>query len=300
MTLSKTSLLATAVLAMGSAVSAQSSSTASYDQVAQIQLTFPAADLTPIPVPSSWLDIQGVLNVTFGDVAVSNIGDKLTVAQVQTAPTFRISSQTAAASGAGTFGGNSKFTVAFLDAGVAGKNVSTEVFCHYLGNNFTWDSSSGQLKNSTAARVAYGAPLPATNDGPHRYMQLVFQQFDNFTAPSSPAANAPIQRLELQDYYKSANGGLGKIVAANYIQIEVGQASAPSSTSAVSQASVTALAASKSSAASSKTGSSSAAGSSGSGSSSKGSNGAMSMLGGASMAGIIAMGTAAVVGAAML
>ncbi|CBQ67727.1 conserved hypothetical protein [Sporisorium reilianum SRZ2] len=302
MVFSKSSLLATAAaaLAMGSAVSAQSSSAASYDQVAQIQLTFPAAGLTPVPVPASWLDIQGVLNVTFGNVNVSNIGDKLTVAQVQTAPTFRISSQTAAAQSASTFGGSNKFTVAFLDAGVAGKNVSTEVFCHYLGNNFTWDSSTGLLRNQTAARVAYGAPLPATNDGPHRYMQLVFQQFDNFTAPANPAANAAIQRLQLQDYYNNARGGLGKIVAANYIQIEVGSAAAPSSTSAVSQASVTALAASKSSAAGSKTGSSSAAAASGSGSGSGKSNAAASMLGSVSMAGIVAVGSAALVGAVVL
>ncbi|TKY90554.1 hypothetical protein EX895_000552 [Sporisorium graminicola] len=299
MVFSKSSLLATAAaaLALGSVVSAQSSSAASYDQVAQIQLTFPAADLTPVPVPASWLDIQGVLNVTFGNVNVSNIGDRLTVAQVQTAPTFRISAQTAAAQSASTFGSNSKFTVAFLDAGVAGKNTSTEVFCHYLGNNFTWDSSTGQLRNQTAARVAYGAPQPATNDGPHRYMQLVFQQFDNFTAPATPAANAAIQRLELQDYYNSARGGLGKIVAANYIQIEVGQAAAPSSTSAVPQASVTALAASKSSAAGTKTGSSSAAGASGSGS---GPSAAASMLGSVPMAGIVAMGSAALLGAFML
>ncbi|SPO20902.1 uncharacterized protein UTRI_00379 [Ustilago trichophora] len=298
MAFSKTSLLATALLAMGSAVSAQSSS-ASYDQVAQIQLTFPAADLTPVPVPASWLDIQGVLNVTFGDVAVSNLGDRLTVAQVQPAPSFRISGQTPAASNASVFGNNKRFTVAFLDAGVAGKNTSTEVFCHYLGNNFTLDASSGQLRNQTAARVAYGAPLPATNDGPHRYMQLVFQQFDNFTAPASPAANAPIQRLELQNYYRNANGGLGKIVAASYIQIEVGQASAPSSTAAVSQASITALAASKSGAAGSKTGSA-ATSSNTSGSGSSGTSAASSMLGGVSMAGIVAMGSAALVGAAML
>lgn len=300
MVFSKVSLLTTAVLAMGSAVSAQNSaSTASYDQVAQIQLTFPAADLTPVPVPASWLDIQGVLNVTFGDVAVSNLGDRLTVAQVQSAPTFRISAQTPAAANASLFGTNKRFTVAFLDAGVAGKNTSTEVFCHYLGNNFTWDASNGRLRNQTAARVAYGAPLPATNDGPHRYMQLVFQQFDNFTAPSTPATNAPIQRLELQDYYNSANGGLGKIVAANYIQIEVGQGEAPSSTVAVAQASVTSLAASLSSAASTRAGSSSAPAASGSGGSS-GSNAAPSLMGGASMAGIVAMGSAALVGAIVL
>ena len=296
MAFSKTSLLATALLAMGSAVSAQSSN-ASYDQVAQIQLTFPAADLTPVPVPASWLDIQGVLNVTFGDVDVSNLGDRLTVAQVQPAPSFRISSQIPAASSASVFGNNKRFTVAFLDAGVAGKNTSTEVFCHYLGNNFTVDASSGQLKNQTAARVAYGAPLPATNDGPHRYMQLVFEQFDNFTAPATPAANAPIQRLELQNYYRNANGGLGKIVAASYIQIEVGQGTAPSSTSAVAQASITSLAASKSSAASTKSGS--AAGSSNT-STSSGKNAASSSLGSVSMAGIVAMGSAALVGAAML
>ncbi|SNX81639.1 uncharacterized protein MEPE_00344 [Melanopsichium pennsylvanicum] len=297
MAFSKTSLLATALLAVGSTVSAQSSS-ASYDQVAQIQLTFPAADLTPVPVPASWLDIQGVLNVTFGDVNVSNLGDMLTVAQVQTAPSFRISSQTPAASSASVFGSSKRFTVAFLDAGVAGKNTSTEVFCHYLGNNFTISGSDGQLQNETAARVAYGAPLPATNDGPHRYMQLVFEQFDNFTAPSTPAANAAIQDLELQDYYNNANGGLGKIVAASYIQIEVGQGTAPSSTSAVSQASVTALAASKSSAAGSKSASSSAGTATSTTSATK--NAAMSRMGGVSVAGIIAMGSAALVGAAML
>ncbi|KAJ1030343.1 hypothetical protein NDA16_001253 [Ustilago loliicola] len=298
MAFSKTSLLTTALVAMGSMASAQSN-TASYDQVAQIQLTFPAAGLVPTPVPSNWLDIQGVLNITFGNTAVSNIGDELTVAQVQPAPAFRISAQTPAAASSSVFGNGKRFTVAFVDGGVAGKNVSTEVFCHYLGNDFTLDSSSGELRNQSAARVAYGAPLPATNDGPHRYMQLVFQQFDNFTAPATPAAGASIQRLELQNWYRQANGGLGKIVAANYIQIEVGNANAPSSTSAVPQASITALAASKSSAAGSKNGSSSAAGPTSS-SSSGNNSGASAMLGSVSMAGIVAIGSAALVGAAML
>lgn len=297
MAFSKTSLLAAAMLAMGSSVSAQSSN-ASYAQVADIQLTFPAADLSPVPVPTSWLDIQGVLNVTFGNVDVSNVGDHLTVAQVQTPPTFRISEQTAGAANSSVFGNNKRFTVAFLDAGVAGKNTSTEVFCHYLGNNFTVDAASGALHNQTAARVAYGAPLPATNDGPHRYMQLVFEQFDNFTAPATPAANAPIQNLQLQDYYRNANGGLGKIVAASYIQIEVGQGTAPSSTSAVPSASVTALAASMSSAAATQSGASSAPAATSSGASGK--NSASSSLGSVSMAGIVAMGSAALIGAAML
>ncbi|GAC73555.1 predicted membrane proteins [Moesziomyces antarcticus T-34] len=274
MVFSKSSLLATALVAMSSVVSAQSNS-ASYDQVAQIQLTFPAADLTPVPVPANWLDIQGVLNVTFGDVAVSNIGDKLTVAQVQSAPSFRISAQTPAASSKSVFGEGKLFTIAFLDAGVAGKNTSTEVFNHYLGNNFTIDASSGELRNQTGARVNYGAPLPATNDGPHRYMQL--------------------------NYYQQANGGLGKIVAANYIQIEVGQAAAPSSTAPVSQASVTALAASKSSAAGGKaTGSTSGSASGATNSSGGNASAAASSLASVSIAGIVAMGSAALLGAAML
>lgn len=300
MAFSKSSLLATALVAMSSVVSAQSNS-ASYDQVAQIQLTFPAADLTPVPVPANWLDIQGVLNVTFGDVAVSNIGDKLTVAQVQSAPSFRISAQTPAASSNSVFGEGKLFTIAFLDAGVAGKNTSTEVFNHYLGNNFTIDASSGELRNQTGARVNYGAPLPATNDGPHRYMQLVFQQYENFTAPASPAAGASISNLELQNYYRQANGGLGKIVAANYIQIEVGQAAAPSSTAPVSQASVTALAASKSGAAGGKaTGSTSGSAAGATNSSGGNASAAASSLASVSIAGIVAMGSAALLGAAML
>ncbi len=155
------------------------------------------------------------------------------------------------------------------------------------------------LQNQTAARVAYGAPLPATNDGPHRYMQLVFQQFDNFTAPSTPAANAAIQNLELQTYYRQANGGLGKIVAANYIQIEVGQGTAPSSTAAVSQASVTALAASKSNAGSS-TGKASGSSSAASATNTSAKNAASSSVGAVSMAGIVAVGSAVMIGAAML
>lgn len=294
----KTSVLLSAVTAMLASLNPASaqSSNATYAQVATIQLTFPAADLTPTPIPQSWLDIQGVLNVTFGDTAVSNLGDMLTVAQVQTAPTFRVTSQTAAANSASVFGSDKRFTVAFLDAGVAGKNTSTTVFNHYLGNDFTI-SSSGRLQNQTAARVAYGAPLPATDDGPHRYMQLVFQQFDNFTAPATPAAGASISELDLPTYYSNANGGLGKIVAANYIQIEVGSGTAPSSTAPVAQASVTALASQKSASGGSGGSSTSAANPTSSGTSG-GSNSAAS--GNLANIGMVCSGALALAAAVML
>ncbi|PWZ02698.1 PEBP-like protein [Testicularia cyperi] len=299
MSFAKSSLVAAAMLGLASMASADIGD-ASYAQVSTIQLNFPAADLTPVPIPAEWLDIQGVLNVTFGDVAVSNIGDMLTVAQVQSAPTFRISAQTDSADDRDTFDDDRLFTIAFFDAGVAGKNTSTEVFNHYLGNNFTIDDD-GNLRNQTAARVAYGAPLPATDDGPHRYMQLVFQQFANFTPPATPAAGASISNLALQEYYRNANGGLGKIVAANYIQIEVGSAAAPSSTAPVSQASVTALAASKSAAQSSGTRSGSAAAGTSSGGSSSGTNAAFNAnLASLPVVGFVAMSAAALLAVAML
>ncbi len=226
--------------------------------MAQIQLTFPAADLTPVPVPASWLDIQGVLNVTFGDVAVSNLGDQLTVAQVQRLPPPSESAPRLPLPPALPPWQQQALHQhrRLLDAGCAGKKHLHRGLLPLPRQQLYLGRQQRSTQEPDRPRVAYGAPLPATNDGPHRYMQLVFQQFDNFTAPSTPAANAPIQRLELQDYYNNANGGLGKIVAANYIQIEVGEGTAPSSTAPVSQASVTALAASKSSAGA--TGSSSA------------------------------------------
>ena len=243
MVFARAALLSATLATLASMAKAEVEDNATYEQIAALQLSFPAAGLTPSPIPENWLSIQGVLNVTFGDVAVSNNGDVLAVEQLQTAPTFRISSETKKADDADVFDDDRRYTIAFLDAGVAGKGTGDIVTNHYLGNNFTLDDQ-GVLRNETPAVVEYAAPFPAENDGPHRYMQLIFQQFDNFTAPSTPAPGTGVSNLTLSEYYSSANGGLGKIVAANYIQVERGSAAAPSSTQAVPEASIAALASS--------------------------------------------------------
>ncbi|KAN0063108.1 hypothetical protein ACQY0O_004271 [Thecaphora frezii] len=291
MTFARASL---ALLALAAFSRAQSDD-ATYEQVSTIQLTFSAAQITPTYFPESWLDIQGVLNVTFGDVAVGNIGDRLNLNQVQSAPTYRISSQTDKAKDNKVFDDDKLYTVAFLDTFVAGKDFGGVVNEHFLGNNFTL-GDNGVLSNQTPAAVPYAAPNPPANDGPHRYVQLVFEQFANFSAPQLNFTGTPGINQSFVDYYSAARGGLGKIVAASYIQIEVGEAAAPATTSAVAPSAVSSLAAKKSGAATANSTANSTAKPTESGS---GKNGAMS-LGAAPLTAMAGMIGAAVFGAMLL
>ncbi|EPQ28783.1 uncharacterized protein PFL1_03586 [Pseudozyma flocculosa PF-1] len=298
MTFARASL---ALLALAGLARAQSDD-ASYEQVATIQENFPAALITPTYFPDSWFDIQGVLNVSFGGVSVGNIGDRLNLDQVQTSPTYRISTETKHADDADTFDGERRFTVAFLDTFVAGKDFGGKVNIHGLGNDYAV-GDNGSLTNRSINAVPYAAPNPPANDGPHRYVQLVIQQFPNFTAPELGFTGAVGVNQSFVDYYNNAKGGLGKVVAANYIQIEVGQAAAPATTAAPAPSAVSSLAAQKSAAASTSgtsSGSSAKPSSTGAGSGSgSGTSGAMS-VGAAPLAAMAGMGAAAILGALLL
>ncbi|PWN48240.1 PEBP-like protein [Violaceomyces palustris] len=223
--LSKTTVLSSVLLALSVNHCLAQDNDASYEEIAAVDLSFRNAGLNPSPIPSEWMDIQAVLKVSFGDVDVANIGDTLTVAQVQTAPTYTLS-ETEEADEKDTFDSDRLFTVAFLDAGVYGRDNSNQVTRHFLQNNFTVDDDVLRPSSNVAPITSYGAPFPTNGDGPHRYMQLVFQQYQNFTPPSSPSTGSPIQTMSITDYYRASNGGLGKVVAANYILIEQGQATA--------------------------------------------------------------------------
>lgn len=71
-------------------------------------------------------------------------------------------------------------------------------------------------------------------------MQLVFEQFANFTQPQGyQQGGLTVGNMSLSDYYTQSN--LGKLVAANYIIVEVGTSTvSASSTAAVPSASVAA------------------------------------------------------------
>lgn len=69
----------------------------------------------------------------------------------------------------------------------------------------------------------YAGPGPAEGSGPHRYTLLVYRQPESFQPPANlSTAGTPLSTMLLRPYVEET--GLGELVAANYIQVENGQA----------------------------------------------------------------------------
>lgn len=69
----------------------------------------------------------------------------------------------------------------------------------------------------------YAGPGPAEGSGPHRYTILVYLQPESFQAPANlSTAGTPLGTMFLNSYVDDS--GLGNLVAANYFQVENGQA----------------------------------------------------------------------------
>lgn len=69
----------------------------------------------------------------------------------------------------------------------------------------------------------YAGPGPAEGSGPHRYTILVYIQPSTFQAPANLSqAGTPLSTMLLNEYVTES--GLGDLVAANYFQVENGQA----------------------------------------------------------------------------
>ena len=84
-------------------------------------------------------------------------------------------------------------------------------------------ASDPNAEASLTPSTNYAGPGPAEGSGPHRYTILVYLQPSTFQAPANlSAADTPLGTMFLDSYVQES--GLGNLVAANYFQVENGQA----------------------------------------------------------------------------
>jgi len=210
-------------LAIASLATAQSSNTAL--ELAAIKAHFQAAGLVPSFL--STFDPSAILTIAYaGGVGSVSPGQLLTPPQVGSAPTLTI---TPANSSATTTG---NYTIAMIDAGPVGTNQAGGQTRHWLVNGATITGASVS-SDSAVVITDYAGPGPAPGSGPHRYVVLVYSQPAAFTPPAGlDAPGVPVGSINFPDYVRTSN--LGPLLAANYITVEDGTATASlSPTSAV-------------------------------------------------------------------
>jgi len=179
--------------------------------LALVKQQFINAKIVPNVIPS--FNPIGTLNVVFkGNSTGITDGEPLEKASVQTEPTVTV---------AGVNNNTAKFTVLMIDGDYVGSTSPQGLNLHWLENNVAV-SSAGGTSNTTAATIPYAGPGPAAGSGPHRYTILLYQQPSNFTAPSTPAQNSGVQRIDLAKYVSAA--GLTGPLAGLYFTVEVGTA----------------------------------------------------------------------------
>jgi len=119
-----------------------------------------------------------------------------------------------------------------VDADVVGSKLPEGQTRHWLVNGVTISGST--VTNSSATAItSYAGPYPASGSGPHRYVVAVYAQPSTFAAPAAYSQpNLPVGTFDFNAYVKDS--GLGPLVAATYITVEEGTATASiPSTSAV-------------------------------------------------------------------
>jgi phosphatidylethanolamine-binding protein len=185
------------------------------------------AQLIPTPVKTEWLEPVAALDVAFGNGTVP-LGSAQQVSDLQQRPTYTLN-YTASSAVSAVLTNSTRYTVMFIDASYYGDNsTGGNVTRHQLSNNYTLNAQTGLLEKG-APVTRYGAPLPASGDGPHRYLQLVVTQPEDFTAPAEPAQGSGVESWDVDAYWTAAK--LGKIVAMNYISVQVGRGTKAESTS---------------------------------------------------------------------
>ncbi len=246
MFVSRSTLTAAALAAAAGAFlpCAQASTSDSIDStagmIAQAITQFDSAGLIPTPINSQWVQPVAGLTVHHGD-HLSVLGNLEDLNLLQERPLYTLNISSASAETSFLFAQGQQFTVMYIDASYAGYTGGSNVTRHQLANNFTVDPITGDLVNGNPV-TRYAAPYPDANDGPHRYMQLVWQQPANFVTPDYPPSNSGVESWDLNAYVQAA--GLQRIVAMSYYQVTRGTAAAPSATSAPAQAAIASASAS--------------------------------------------------------
>lgn len=152
-------------------------------------------------------------------------GQKVTKEQVGPTPTVTVTPANSSVTLTGTY------TIAMIDVDVVGADVSEGVTRHWLVNGV--QITGGTVTNSSATAITpYAGPWPAAGSGPHRYIVALYAQPADFAAPEGFTAPLPVGVYDFLGYVGDSN--LGPLIAANYINVEEGTATASLvSTSAV-------------------------------------------------------------------
>ncbi|KAK1926338.1 phosphatidylethanolamine-binding protein [Papiliotrema laurentii] len=215
---------APALLALANFVVAQdnnstSNGTASATDIGLVQANFNNAQLVPGLLQK--FNPEGVLDVSFSGSQIE-IGQKLAQSDVSTAPSLAI----LPAAGASDISTNNRYTVIMIDADIVGTNaLNTPLTRHWLVNGAGLsDSTPHQVTFDQATTITdYAGPGPAEGSGAHRYTILIYNQPSSFQAPANlSTAGTPLGTMLLNNYVQES--GLGNVVAANYFQVENGQA----------------------------------------------------------------------------
>jgi len=191
--------------------------------VKAIEAHFSGAGLVP-----SFLETfnpSALLTLNYAGVGDITPGQSLKKEQVSVTPAVTVTPANSTVQFSG------KYTLAMVDAGNVGADESS-VTRHWLVNGVTVESNK-VANDSAVAITQYAGPYPAAGSGVHRYVVLLYTQPDSFKAPDGFAEpNMGVSTFNFADYVK--NSGLGALVAANYIDVEEGTATASvSATSAV-------------------------------------------------------------------
>ncbi|KAF5318427.1 hypothetical protein D9619_010797 [Psilocybe cf. subviscida] len=177
--------------------------------VANVTRAFSKAKIVP-KVIKSFTPIE-TLSLNFTDSATAEnvaavTGSLLTIEQTANEPHFAL--------GRGNrlsfahdplIGINNSYVIVMFDPDAPTPqmpNVSQAL--HFIGGNFTIDSS-GTLLNSSAALVEYLSPAPPEGSDPHRYIALVYNQPHDFDTIGPSFANSSTSRFNfsVSDFARS-------------------------------------------------------------------------------------------------
>ncbi|WVW81588.1 hypothetical protein I302_103583 [Kwoniella bestiolae CBS 10118] len=229
-------LLPTLALLALPALAQNSSTTATEKDIEAIEAHFTQAQL--VPELFEEFDPEGILTVSFGGQDISP-GDKLDQTAVASSPEITVTPGPDSGD-SDDFRAGRLYTVLMADANAVGTDQkTTEQTRHWLVNgvSVSGDSAPYALNYTGATTITdYAGPGPFEGTGSHRYVIALYEQGSDFAAPSNlSTAGVPLGTWFLPNYVSEAK--LGDLLAANYFQVENGQAtSTAESTTAVDSA----------------------------------------------------------------
>lgn len=172
-------------------------------------------------------DPIATLDLNFPGVGDVTPGQRLSAAQAGPQPIVTVTPGDSSVTLNGTF------TIAMFDINTVGEDLPNGPTRHWLLNGVTLDGNT--VSNATATPItAYAGPGPAAGSGAHRYIVALYQQPANFAAPEGFQEPTGVEPMNFKAYVENANL---ELVAANYIIVEEGTATASAvSTEAVNSA----------------------------------------------------------------